>query len=314
MKTYLGVVDDKKSETYLRGETCQGIYLNYKNVLDSTWKKIPFGIAQIGKAFRNEITPGNFTFRMREFEQMEMQFFVKPEGSPLAAGEKSTNDWFEYWKELREKWYLRLGMTRENLRFREHAPDERAHYAKSATDIEYNAPFGWSEFEGIHNRGDWDLSRHSEYSGQDLSYTDEAGNKFMPWIIETSAGADRSTLFFLVDAYREEENRTYLKLHPKLAPYKVAVFPLMANKPELVEKAKEVYHSLKPNFMTVFDGIGNVGKRYRRQDEIGTPWCVTVDYQTLEDSTVTVRDRDTMAQERIKVEELEMYFKAKLEM
>lgn len=325
MSTYLGVVEDQKSQTYLRGETCQGIYLNYKNILDSTWVKIPFGIAQIGKAFRNEITPGNFTFRTREFEQMEMQWFIKPRiKTDLPAGkaglktddtDKTPEAWFAYWKEQRMNWYLNLGVKKENLRFRDHEPDERAHYAKAATDIEYQAPFGWSEFEGIHNRSDWDLSRHSQYSGQDLSYTDEQGKKFTPWIIETSAGADRATLFILLDAYHEEpENkRTVLKFHPKIAPVKVAIFPLMANKEELVKVAKNIYNNLKLQLHCMFDDIGNVGKRYRRQDEIGTPWCITVDYQSLEDQTVTVRDRDTMKQERIAIDELKNFFETKLQ-
>ncbi|KKP70304.1 glycine--tRNA ligase [candidate division CPR3 bacterium GWF2_35_18] len=308
MKTYLGTVEGEKDATYLRGETCQGIYLNYKNVLDSMWKKIPFGIAQIGKAFRNEITPGNFTFRTREFEQMEMQWFIK-------ADLKESEKWFTYWKEERMKWYLSLGFKKENLRFRDHEPEERAHYAKAATDIEYNSPFSWKEFEGIHNRSDWDLSRHSKFSGVDLLYTNnETKDKYIPWIIETSAGADRMTLFALLDAYHEEpENkRVVLKFHPKLAPVKVAVFPLMANKQEIVDKAKSIFDNLKLDFHTMFDDIGNVGKRYRRQDEIGTPWCVTVDYQSLEDDTVTVRDRDNMQQERIKISELPQYFTEKL--
>lgn len=308
MKTYLGTVEGEKNATYLRGETCQGIYLNYKNVLDSMWLKIPFGIAQIGKAFRNEITPGNFTFRTREFEQMEMQWFIK-------ADLKGSEKWFDYWRKERMNWYLNLGMKK--LRFRDHKPNERAHYAKAATDIEYNSPFGWKEFEGIHNRSNWDLSRHSQYSGQDLSYVDQdTGEKDTPWIIETSAGADRSTLFFLIDAYYEEgegkEKRVVLKLHPKLSPVKVAVFPLMANKDRLVTKAKEIYNNLKGDYLCIFDDIGNVGKRYRRQDEIGTPWCVTVDYQSLENNTVTVRHRDSMKQERIKIDVLKGYFAEKL--
>ena len=310
MKTSLGVVEDKKNETYLRGETCQGIYLNYKNVIDSTWKKIPFGIAQIGKAFRNEITPGNFTYRTREFEQMEMQYFIK-------NNEKESEKVFESWKEKRMQWYLSLGMTKKKLRFRDHASDELVHYAKNATDIEYDSPFGWKELEGIHNRGDWDLSRHSQYSGQDLSYKDDStGEKFVPWIVETSAGADRSVLFFLIDAYHEDgegkKKRTVLKLHQKLAPMKVAVFPLVSNKEELVSKAKEIYDGLRSDFPCMWDGIGNVGKRYRRQDEIGTPWCVTIDYQTMDDDCVTVRDRDTMDQERISIDKLASYFEEKL--
>ncbi|MBI2007507.1 MAG: glycine--tRNA ligase, partial [Candidatus Blackburnbacteria bacterium] len=269
-------------------------------VVDSTRVKVPFGIAQIGKAFRNEVSPGNFTFRTREFEQMELEFFVRPE-------DKEAKKWFEYWKEQRMSWYVNLGMKKDNLRFRPHKEDERAHYAKAAEDIEYKAPFGWSEFEGIHDRGDWDLSRHK------LTYQDEdAGKGYTPWVIETSGGVDRATLFFLLDAYREEGGRVILKLHPKLAPYKVAVFPLVANKEELVEKAKEVYLGLKLRLPTAWDDRGNIGKRYYAQDEIGTPWCVTIDYQTLEDNTVTVRDRDSAEQERIAVDKLIKWFKEKL--
>lgn len=313
VEALLGVVESKKTKIYLRGEITQGVHVNYKNVQDSNPQKIPFGIAQIGKAFRNEITPGNFTYRSREFEQMELQYFIKPQ-------EKDGKKWFEYWKQERLDWYVKLGIDKKKLRFRDHAADERAHYAKVATDIEYDSPFGgWKEFEGIHHRGDWDLSRHSKFSGVDLSYYDEETKKrFIPWVIETSGGVDRATLFFLIDAYQEEklekETRIVLKLHHRLAPYKVAVFPLVANKENLVKKAKDVFNFLKGNFMCDWDDIGNIGKRYRRQDEIGTPWCVTVDYQTLEDNTVTVRDRDTMKQERIKGDELVTYFQKKLQM
>ncbi len=295
-EVYLGVTEPKQ-KAYLRGEITQGVFTNFRNVVDSTRIKIPFGIAQIGKAFRNEITPGNFIYRSREFEQMELEYFVKPDDTEV-------NKWFAYWKEQRMNWYLSLGLQKDNLRFRAHKEDERAHYAKHAEDIEYNAPFGWSEFEGIHHRGDWDLSRHK------LTYTNDDGEEFTPWVIETSGGVDRSTLFFLIDAYHEEENRVVLKLHPKLAPCKVAVFPLLANKPELVSVAKEIYSALKKdlNGMVAFDDRGNIGKRYYSQDEIGTPWCVTVDFQTLEDKTVTVRDRDTMRQERIAIKELSKYF------
>ncbi len=308
VKAYLGVLEGKQSEIYLRGEITNGVHVNFKNVLDSTRVKIPFGIAQIGKAFRNEITPGNFTFRSREFEQMEVQFYIKP-------NEEDGQKWFEYWKQNRMDWYLSLGMKKENLRFREHAPDERAHYAKAACDIEYNAPFGWSEFMGIHQRGDWDLSRHQKYSGQDMTYTDpETGEKYIPHDIETSAGVDRSTLFLLIDAYSEEENgRVVLKLHPKLAPYKVAVFPLLANKPELVEKAREIYLNLRNDYMVAWDARGNIGKRYASQDEIGTPFCITVDFQTLEDEAVTVRDRDTAKQERVKIVDLKNYIDDKID-
>lgn len=303
----LGSVEDEKTKVYLRGEITQGVHVNFKNVLNSTRVKIPFGIAQIGKAFRNEITPGNFTFRSREFEQMELQWYIKPDEAEAAR-------WFEYWKEERMKWYCSLGMSKEKLRFREHAPDERAHYARAAWDIEYDSPFGgWKEFEGIHNRGDWDIGQHAKFSGLDLAYFDEETKKrYIPWVIETSGGVDRAALFFLIDAYHQEEERTVLKFHPKIAPIKVAVFPLLANKEALVSKAREIYKELKPSVITSWDDRGNIGKRYYAQDEIGTPWCVTVDFQTLEDGTVTVRDRDTMAQERIAVRELSEYFKAKL--
>ena len=304
----LGVVEDKKDKVYLRGEITQGVHVNFKNVLDSTRIQIPFGIAQIGKAFRNEITPGNFTFRSREFEQMELQFYVKPE-----KGE--SQKWYEYWKNERMKWYLSLGMDKKKLRFRQHEEGERAHYAKDAWDIEYDSPFGWKEFEGIHNRGDWDLSQHQKHSGVDMTYTDqESASKFLPYIIETSGGVDRAALFFLIDAYYEEKDRVVLKLHPRLAPFKVAVFPLLPNKPELVKKAREVYSLLSTDYgvqPVAWDDRGNIGKRYFAQDEIGTPYCVTVDFQTLDDDTVTIRDRDTMKQERFKIENLEKYFKKK---
>lgn len=301
VKAYLGVVEGKQSEVYLRGEITQGVHVNFRNVLDSTRIKIPFGIAQIGKAFRNEITPGNFTFRSREFEQMEVQYYIKP-------GKDEDMKWFEYWKNYWMDWYIKLGIKKENLRFKEHEEGQRAHYAKAAFDIEYNAPFGWAEFMGIHHRGDWDLKRHQEYSGQDLSYRDpETGEEFIPWDIETSAGVDRSALFFLIDAYTEENGRVFLKLHPKLAPIKAAVFPLLANKPELIKKAKEIYDDLKKDFMVAWDDRGNIGKRYASQDEIGTPFCITVDFQSLEDEMVTVRDRNSAKQERVKIVDLRTY-------
>ena len=306
VKAYLGIIEGKQSEIYLRGEITNGVHVNFRNVVDSTRVKIPFGIAQIGKAFRNEITPGNFTFRSREFEQMEVQFYIKPIES---EGEK----WFNYWKKNRMDWYLSLGMKKDNLRFRDHANDERAHYAKMATDIEYKAPWGWSEFMGIHHRGDWDLKRHSEYSKQNLSYRDQITNEtFIPWDIETSAGVDRSLLFLLIDSYTEEKDRLFLKLDPRLAPYKVAVFPLLGNKPELTKKAREIYEKLKINFMTAWDDRGNIGKRYASADEIGTPYCITVDFQSLEDNMVTVRDRDSAKQERIKIDEIEEFLDKKL--
>jgi len=295
----LGVTEPKLT-AYLRGEITQGVFVNFSNVVASSRVKIPFGIAQIGKAFRNEITPGNFTFRSREFEQMELEFFIEPTD---AEGDK----WFDYWINERKKWYIGLGIKAENLKFRKHEDDERAHYARKATDIEYNAPFGWSEFEGIHHRGDWDLSRHK------LTYKDSQTNQeYTPWVIETSGGVDRATLFFLLDAYRKEEKRIVLGLHPKLAPIKVAVFPLVSNKPELSDRAKSMYDELSKHFMVAWDDRGNIGKRYLAQDEIGTPWCVTVDYATLEDGAVTVRDRDTTKQERVKVTDLTAYFQQKL--
>ncbi len=295
----LGVVEGEKNTAYLRGEITQGVHVNFKNVLNSSRLKIPFGIAQIGKAFRNEITPGNFTYRSIEFEQMELQYYIKP-------NEKESMEYYEFWKNFRMNWYKALGINPDNLRFREHQKNELAHYAKAAWDIEYNTPFGWKECEGIHHRGDWDLSQHQKFSGQDMSYFDEeTKEKYIPWVIETSGGVDRATLFFLIDAYHEEKDRIILKLNPKLAPYKAAVFPLLKNKPELVEKAREIYQMLKTNDLAVaWDDRGNIGKRYYSQDEIGTPYCITVDFDTLKDDTVTVRDRDTMEQKRIKISEL----------
>jgi len=308
VETKLGVVEGEKETVYLRGEITQGVHVNFKNILNSSRLQIPFGIAQIGKAFRNEITPGNFTYRSVEFEQMELQFYVRPE-------EKTSMKWYEFWKKERMAWYRNLGMKKENLRFREHAKNELAHYARAAWDIEYKSPFGWKECEGIHHRGDWDLSRHQQFSGEDMSYFDqESGERFIPWVIETSGGVDRATLFFLVDAYAEEDNRIILKLHPKLAPYKAAVFPLLANKPDLVKKAREIFEDLKGASLgpIAWDDRGNIGKRYYSQDEIGTPYCFTVDFQTLEDDTLTVRDRDTTKQERIAVKETTSFLKDKL--
>lgn len=305
VKTYLGVIEGEQSLLYLRGEITNGVQVNFKNVLDSSRVRIPFGIAQVGKAFRNEITPGNFTFRSREFEQMEVQFYIRPEE---AEGKK----WFEYWKKNRMDWYLTLGMKKSNLRFRDHADDERAHYARAATDIEYKAPWGWQEFMGIHNRGDWDLRRHQEFSGVSMMYRDPQTNEvYLPWDIETSSGVDRSMLFLLIDAYHEEDDRIVLKLHHTLAPYKVAVFPLLANKPQLVEKAREICNALTPHYMVAWDERGNIGKRYYAQDEIGTPYCVTVDFESLADKRVTVRDRDTMKQERVVIEKLKDYLQSK---
>ncbi len=315
VETYLGVIEGEKLKTYLRGEITQGVHVNFKNILSSTRVKIPFGVAQIGKAFRNEITPGGFTFRSREFEQMELQYYVKPDM-------KESMKQFEYWKKERMAWYVSLGMKKGNLRFKEHAKDELAHYAKAAFDIEYYAEGEWKEMEGIHHRGDWDVRRHQEFSGEDMTYLDEeAKEKFLPFIIETSGGVDRAALFFLMDAYEEEktkdgETRTVLHLHPKLAPYKVAVFPLLANKPKLVDVARKIYDDLKKDMMVAWDDRGNIGKRYRAQDEAGTPYCVTVDFDSLESppagGDVTVRDRDTMKQERVKIKALGDYLKEKL--
>lgn len=305
VKAYLGVIEERQQEVFLRGEITQGVMVNFKNVIDSTRVKIPFGIAQIGKAFRNEITPGNFTFRSREFEQMEVQYFVKPD-------ERESMRQFDYWKNFWMQWYKNLGINAQKLRFKEHSFEERAHYARAATDIEYEAPWGWAEFMGIHHRGDWDLRRHGEYSGQSMIYKDPvSGEEYIPWDIESSMGVDRSFLFFLIDAYHEENGRIILKLHPKLAPFKMAVFPLLANKPELVSRARKIYLDLKNNFMVAWDERGNIGKRYAAQDEIGTPYCITIDFQSLEDDTVTVRERDTALQERVKVEELEKHITRK---
>lgn len=308
----LGVIEGEKQKVYLRGEITQGAHVNFKNVVDSTRVDLPFGIAQIGKAFRNEITPGKFNFRSREFEQMELQFYVKPE-------EDEAEKWMDQWKETRIDWYKSLGMSEDKLRFRQHGEDEQAHYAKDAWDIEYNlGGEEWLEFEGIHNRGDWDLSRHKEYSGQDLEWEDrQTGEKFVPWVVETSGGVDRATLFFLADAYTEEEmdngkTRTVLKFDPKIAPYKAAVFPLLSNKPELVDLAKSVHDDLKERWMVDWDSRGNIGKRYRYQDQAGTPYCITVDFDSLEDDMVTVRDRDTMEQDRVKIEDLEKYLSKKI--
>ncbi len=302
----MGVTDEAKSVAYLRGETCQGIYLNFQNVLNSTRQKIPFGIAQIGKAFRNEITPKNFIFRTREFEQMEMEFFIAPD-------KKEADKFFNYWKQERLNWYLNLGIDPKKLRFREHAEDERAHYAKSAEDIEYDTPFGgWKEFEGIHNRGDWDLSRHSEYCGKTQCYLEADGKKVIPWIIETSAGVDRAFLMFLLNSYKHDKNknRVYLDLHKSLVPVQVAIFPLLGNKPELISKAKQIFDKLvKQGFVVEWDQRGNIGKRYYAQDEIGTPYCVTVDFDTLDTDKVTVRDRNTALQEKVDISKLDQYIK-----
>ena len=297
--SHMGPVEDDANVVYFRPETAQGSYVNFKNVQQSSRKKIPFGIAQIGKSFRNEISPGNFVFRMREFEQMEMQYFVRPEEGAAEA--------FEMWLPKRRAWYEAYGVTPERLRFREHAKDELAHYAKKAIDVEYRFPFGWKELEGIHNRGDFDLGNHARASGENLEYFDQAsGEHFIPWIVETAAGADRAAFTFLIDAYREEEvrgeKRVVLGLHPDLAPYKVAVLPLLKKRPEIVDLCHRLLGDLKRDLMAVYDDTAAIGKLYRRQDEIGTPWCVTVDVDSLDDGAVTVRDRDTMTQERVPLE------------
>jgi glycyl-tRNA synthetase len=296
-KTFMGPVEDSAAVVYLRPETAQGIYVNYLNVLNSSRQKVPFGIAQVGKAFRNEITPGNFIFRTREFEQMEMQFFVAP-GSDL--------EWFERWREWRMAWHHSLGLDPAKLRWHEHGPGELAHYAKAAYDIEYQFPFGWSEIEGIHDRTDFDLARHQEHSGKKLEYFDQAANtRYLPYIVETSAGADRVTLTTLVDAYREEEvegeTRVVLGLHPAIAPIKAAVLPLV-KKDGMPETATALYDELRRRFRTFYDDSGAIGRRYRRMDEVGTPYCITVDGQTAEDHAVTIRHRDAMTQERIGID------------
>lgn len=302
-KTFMGPVEEDASVVYLRPETAQGIYVNFFNVQQSCRQQVPFGIAQIGKAFRNEITPGNFIFRTREFEQMEMQFFVKP---------GSDTDWFEKWRETRFQWHVDNGVRKEKLRFHEHGPGELAHYAKAAVDIEYEFPFGWQELEGIHNRSDFDLKQHQEYCKKKLEYyDDQSKERYIPYVVETSAGCDRSLLVVLADAYRQDGDRTLLKFHPELAPYKVAVFPLM-NKPELKELRDKVYGLLKQNFRTTADDSGSIGKRYRRQDEIGTPYGVTIDYESVTDNSVTLRERDTMAQERVSIDRLVEVIQAKI--
>ena len=297
-QTYMGPVQDEASVVYFRPETAQGSYVNFKNVQQSSRKKIPFGIAQIGKSFRNEISPGNFVFRMREFEQMEMQYFVRPDGAAAA---------FEEWLPQRKAWYERYGVSPKRLRFREHAPDELAHYAKKAIDVEYLFPFGWKELEGVHSRGDFDLGSHAKASGENLEYFDPATEEhFIPWVVETAAGADRAAFTFLIDAYREEEvrgeKRVVLGFHPEMAPYKVAVLPLLKKRPEIVDICRRLRADLARDVMAVYDDTAAIGKLYRRQDEIGTPWCVTVDVESLEDGAVTIRDRDSMTQERVPLE------------
>jgi glycyl-tRNA synthetase len=300
LKTYLGPVEDDASLTYLRPETAQGMFVNFANVLDVSRKKLPFGMAQIGKAFRNEITPRNFTFRTREFEQMEIEYFVAP---------GTDEEWHQRWVEERFEWYVKYGIRREHLRLRQHEGDELAHYSKATQDIEYLFPFGWSELEGISNRTDFDLRQHTLFSGRELVYFDEeTGTHLVPYIIEPSGGVDRAALAFLVDAYHEErvrkEKRVVLRLHPELAPIKAAVFPLLRNRPELVALAKQIAAELRMGMMTVYDDTASIGRLYRRQDEIGTPFCITVDVQSLEDNAVTIRERDSMEQARVPVPEV----------
>jgi len=306
-KTFMGPVEEEASTVYLRPETAQGIFVNFENAVTTSRKKLPLGIAQIGKSFRNEITPGNFIFRTREFEHMELEYFVKP---------GTDGQWLAYWVKERFDWYVRLGINKENLRLREHGKDELAHYASCCYDIEYLFPMGWSELEGIANRGNFDLTQHARCSGKELSYYDaEAGEKYIPYVIEPSAGVDRSLLAFLIDAYEEEEvegeKRTVLHLNPSLAPIKVAVLPLSRNE-KLTPVARDVFKQLCPSFVTDYDDSQSIGRRYRRQDEIGTPFCVTVDFESLEDKQVTIRDRDSLAQIRVPIEELNKAIAAKL--
>lgn len=306
-KTFVGPVESEDNVVYLRPETAQGIFVNFLNVQVASRQKLPFGIAQIGKAFRNEINTKNFLFRTREFEQMEMQYFVKPEDD---------EEFYKYWKEARLEWFKTLGMAPEKLRYHDHPEDKLAHYAKEATDIEYLFPFGWGEIEGIHNRTDFDLSRHEEYSGKSMRYfDDETREKIIPYIIETSAGASRSFMAFLIDAYNEEEvngeNRVVLKFHPKLAPIKAAIFPLV-NRDGMPEAARRIEADLRPYLRVFYDSKGAIGRRYRRQDEAGTPFCITVDTQTLSDNTVTLRHRDSMEQERIEMDKLLVFLLDKL--
>ena len=309
----MGPVEEEANVVYLRPETAQGMFVNFQNVVNTTRKRLPFGIAQIGKAFRNEITTGNFIFRSREFEQMEMQFFVKP---------GADEEWFEYWRDQRWNYYRKLGIDMNKLRWHRHGPDELAHYAKDAYDIEFEFPMGFKELEGVHNRSNYDLSRHQQYSGKDLQYIDQdnGNERYIPFIIETSAGLTRQLLMLLCDAYEEQKVadkgneddwRTVLHFHPDIAPITAAVLPLM-KKDGLAELAQDIRAELKEDFVTDYDQAGAIGRRYRRQDEIGTPFCVTIDYQCKEDGTVTVRDRDTMLQERVSRSHLSEYIRAKI--
>ena len=308
LRTALGAMEDSSSEVYLRPETAQGIFVNFSNVMDSTHRKLPFGIGQTGKSFRNEITPGNYTFRTREFEQMEIEYFCRPQ---------QAEERYRHWIDTRLQWYLDLGMTKDSLRLREHGKGELAHYAAGCTDIEYLFPFGWSELEGIANRTDYDLKQHAQFSGKDLMYRDPVTNeKFYPFVIEPSGGCDRGTLAFLVDAYHEEQvkddTRVVMKFHPKLAPVKAAIFPLLKKNEGCVSLARAIGADLKKEWNCVYDDTGAIGKLYRRQDEVGTPFCVTVDVQSLEDRQVTVRERDTMLQTRVSVDHLKTYLQERL--
>ncbi|MBN1263318.1 MAG: glycine--tRNA ligase [Candidatus Pacebacteria bacterium] len=309
METSLGAIEGEKMKAYLKGESCQNIYLDFIDIVNSFSPKLPFGIAQIGKAFRNEITLGKFIFKTREFEQFDIEYFTRPQDSTR---------FYREWKKIRWDWYRkRLGLKEKNLRWRQHDEDERIFYAKDAWDIDYFYPWGWDELEGVHDRSDYDLTQHAKFSGKKLDIPDQETNqRIVPFIVECSGGVGRTMLAVLLDAYREEEGtngiRVFLSLDVKIAPYKVAVFPLLANKAELIKKARSVYENLKDHFRVTWDEIGNIGKRYRRQDEAGTPWCVTIDYQSLKDEMVTVRDRDTMAQKRLAVARLADFFKKKL--
>jgi glycyl-tRNA synthetase len=308
-KTNVSATENQPVYAYLRPETAQGIFTNFINVLNTTHKKLPFGIAQIGKAFRNEVTGGSFIFRMKEFEQMEIEYFVHPQ---------EADKFYKEWVEERFKFYIeKMGIKKENLRLREHSPDELAHYAKSCTDVEYNFPFGWSELEGIANRTDFDLREHSRVSKKDLSYFDEkTKQKFIPYVIEPSAGVDRTFFAIICDAYHEEKvkgkTRVVLKIKHNLAPYYAAVFPLLKNQPKIVELAKKIFYDIKNKIPTVYDDTAAIGKLYRRQDEIGTPFCITVDVESLEDKKVTVRNRDTMQQERINIDKVLEYIEGRL--
>ncbi len=308
LKTHLGPIEDATSLTYMRPETAQGIFVNFQNVVNSMRRKVPFGVAQMGKSFRNEVTTKSFTFRSREFEQMEIEFFVKP---------GTDEDWYRKWVEERYGWYIKYGIRKENLRKREHEKTELAHYAKACTDIEYNFPFGWSELEGIANRTDFDLKQHMQLSGKDLVFFDEVTKeRYIPYVIEPSGGIDRSILAFLADAYREEEvkgeKRVSLAFHKRLAPLKVAVLPLLRNRPEIVELAKNITNGLRKEMKVMYDDTASIGRLYRRQDEVGTPYCVTVDVDSLADKKVTVRDRDTMLQDRIDIANIKEYLIEKL--